>query len=647
MLNNSYFDLDTSLPRWQHIANTMAEALLVVNARQVIQQVNSAACRLFGYNRDELVGHSLAILLPDSTHFSHNGFEALLTEGALSGTETVLQAKNGRFLITKLSSSVIRNEFGEVQEFILLLQDVTVRNRTVEALAASEERLRSTLASVSDLIFVLNKDNIFVEYYADADDDKFPSFHEVIGQTIDEVFSVPLVRQMKQAIARVAATKSIQSFDCSSGEVDPPLWFNVRLAVRRGEGGEYAGVTAVVRDITAGKRAEQELRRAKEAAETATLIKSEFLANMSHEIRTPLNGVLSLAQMLLDTNLDDEQREFANTIRISGDILHHVVSQILDFSKIESDQFELEEQPFNLQKCLKESIDLLTPQAQVKGLTLKFLVEGQVPVKVVGDATRLRQVLVNLLDNAVKFTEVGEVIVTLQSRDLPHSRHEIQVSVHDTGIGIPRESFDRLFVSFSQVDASTTRRYGGAGLGLAISSRLVSAMGGRIWLESEVGVGSTFHFTAQLKGLPEQPAAPTDMPLFNEAMGNEKPLRILMAEDNLINQKVVQRILNKLGYQVDVTGNGVEAVQALKQQVYDVVLMDIQMPEMDGVEATKQIRQTVPGISQPHIVAMTANALAGDREQYLAEGMDDYISKPVRIEELTALLSRAFEHKNA
>jgi signal transduction histidine kinase/ActR/RegA family two-component response regulator len=530
---------------------------------------------------------------------------------------------------------------------------VTVRNRTIEALAESEERLRSTLASVSDLIFVLNKDNIFVEYYAaDTGDEVFPPFHEVIGRSVADIFPARAARQMELAVARAAATKKVQSFDYSLGDDDQPLWFNVRLAVRRDDAGEHAGVTAVARDITARKRAEQEMRQAKEAAEAATQAKSEFLANMSHEIRTPLNGILSVAQLLLDTKLDGEQRDFVNTIRISGDTLYNVVNQILDFSKIDSDRFELEEHPFNLQKCLEEAMDLLAPKVTAKGLTLTFLVEGQIPEEVVGDVIRLRQILVNLLDNAVKFTEVGEIIVTLQSRRLTPNGHEIQVSVRDSGVGIPQERLDRLFVSFSQVDTSTTRRYGGTGLGLAISKRLVSAMGGQIWLESEVGAGSTFYFTAQVKALPEkiyrdelQQTPPTGTPVFDKTMGGEMPLRILVAEDNLINQKVVQRILSKLGYQIDIVSNGAEAVTALKQQSYDVIFMDIQMPEMDGSEATRQIRQTLSGSLQPYIIAMTANALGGDREQYLASGMDDYISKPVRIDELTTILKRAFAHK--
>jgi PAS domain S-box-containing protein len=780
MMTDSPLKLTYSRNRLDYVVDMMSETLIVVDVQQIIQQVNLAACRLFGFDAEELVGRSFSELLLDTNSNLQGFFNLVLQKGVVRGREVVCQAKNGRIISASLTGSVVHNEAGAVQEFILLLQDVTVRNRMIEALAESEERLRSTLASISDLVFVLNKNNIFVEYYAaETGNSNFPPFHEVIGQTIADIFPERVARHLELAIIEVAAKESVQSFDYLLDVGDQSLWFNVRLAVRRDDAGEYAGVTAVVRDITDRKLVEQELCQAKEAAEAATQAKSEFLANMSHEIRTPLNGIISVAQLLLSTNLDVEQEDFVNTIRISGDTLYNIVSQILDFSKIEADQLELEEHPFHLQKCIEESIDLLAPKAHTQGLTLAFVVEGKIPEELLGDVTRLRQILVNLLDNAVKFTAEGEVVVTLKSQPMPANRHEIQVSVRDTGIGIPAERIDRLFVSFSQVDSSTTREYGGTGLGLAISKRLALAMGGHIWLESEVGQGTTFYFTAQLQEIPGQPLRyiggaqpqwanrrvllvdnnrasldvlarqlqqwgmqlpytavshseaniviqqkddidliiidadlpefshltqalqqhlqkkklpifilstlhqrdipnralfsafiskpvkpsqlfegvseklavqvgkqilPEAPPVFNENLGSEKPLRILMAEDNLINQKVAQRILGKLGYHADVASNGVEAVMALKQQTYDVVLMDIQMPEMDGIEATKQIRQTLPDSLQPRIVALTANALAGDREHYLANGMDDYISKPVRIEELITILGRAFEH---
>ncbi|EFO81457.1 sensory box histidine kinase/response regulator [Oscillochloris trichoides DG-6] len=414
----------------------------------------------------------------------------------------------------------------------------------------------------------------------------------------------------------------------------------------------YHGHLWLYRDVSERVRGTAELVRAKEAAEAATMAKSSFLATMSHEIRTPMNAVIGMTTLMLDTDLTREQRQYAETIRTSGDMLLALINNILDFSKIESGHMELEQQPFSLHACIEEVNELLGPKAAEKGIVLTGMVSGQVPAMISGDSTRVRQILVNLISNAIKFTNVGEVTVRASARPdeaLSGEHLIITITVADTGIGIPEDRMDRLFRPFSQIDASTTRRFGGTGLGLAISRRLSELMGGSITVQSKVGVGSSFRVTFRTSAV-DPHLSPTTSNTRAERTKLAKlgrPMRVLLAEDHQVNQQVALRMLEKIGYYADLASNGKEVIAAMHHRDYDVVLMDVQMPDMDGLDATRRLRAMLPENRQPYIIAVTANAMTGDREVCLAAGMDDYISKPMLRADLEAALLRAQRGRNA
>ncbi len=522
-----------------------------------------------------------------------------------------------------------------------------------DKLRESEERYRKLVQTAPEVIFSLSADGATISSLNEA-------FETLSGWTCDRWLGRPLASLIHPQDLAHADARILQTLRGES----PPA-FELRLLRRSGEyldaeltmtrlveGERVSGILGIAHDVGDRKRVQQALRAAKNAAEAASQAKSDFLANMSHEIRTPLNAIIGLTSLLLDGALKPEPASYVETIRSSGDTVLALINDILDFSKIESGMMELEEQPFSLKDCLTGPLDLVAAEAEAKGLELGCQLETSCPEVVVGDVTRLRQILVNLLSNAVKFTGKGEVQVTARCRGFAQGTNEttpggdqleLELAVRDTGIGIAPDKMERIFQSFSQADASTSRKYGGTGLGLTISQRLAELMGGRIRAESEPGKGSTFFCTVRARRAGEDerpPAARKAGRKIDRHLGRRLPLRILVAEDNVVNQRVAQLLLRRMGYRADLAADGREVIDCLKRQRYDVVLMDVQMPHLDGLEATRLIHQRWPGEERPRIVATTAIARPGDQERCFAAGMDDFIGKPIRTDELQAALIR-------
>lgn len=481
-----------------------------------------------------------------------------------------------------------------------------------------------------------------------------PSFERLIGWPAEEWIGKDLTalchpRDVPQLIA--------QLHQVILGEGPPP--FELRLRTRHGNflaaevtiapqlaRGQVRGVLGFARDVTGRKAAVRDLRAARDAAEAASRTKSEFLANVSHEIRTPLNAIVGMTSLLLDTRLESQQQAFTETIRSSSHTLVALIDEILDFSKIEAGRLEIERQPFSLVGCLQEAVDLVAPRAAEKELGLSFEISEDCPMALEGDVTRVRQVLINLLSNAVKFTERGSVEVAVGAEPLAAGEYRVDFAVRDTGIGITPEQRRRIFDAFDQADASTTRGYGGTGLGLSISRRLTELMGGSIEVESTPGEGSTFRFSIRARAAEEVAAGgrrAVARKKFDRHLAKRIPLRILVADDNPTNREVASLMLQKMGYLPDLASNGEEVLEAMDWRRYDLVLMDVHMPVLDGLEAARRIRGSLPAEDQPQIIAMTASTMRGDREECLEAGMDDFLGKPVFDNELQAVLELAAE----
>jgi len=792
----------------EQLFKIVPSAIFTVDKERKISNINNSALRILGYDYDEVVGKECTVFAYTPCN-EKCGLYSDEVNKPIIAKECLIKTKLGETRTVIKNVDEVKNLDGETIGGIESFEDITDRKIAGEVLKESEKRFKKFFNEMPDAIFLTqtggDNQGEILDANPAAENQTGYSKSELIGKNFIDLLCTQEIDEsiLIQNESDILEKKAVQYVDKKRRKDGSTYWTEVYDTVMEIQGEKIN--LSVNRDITQLRLAEEKLkmsveeaRIAKEEAEQAThflekatvksnelmmqaqmasAAKSEFLANMSHEIRTPMNGVIGMTGLLLETELSDEQRDFADTIRNSGEALLDIINDILDFSKIESGKIELELQGFSLRESIEDAVELLSQKATEKNLELTYLIDPAVPEAILGDVTRLRQVIVNLIGNALKFTQEGEINLNVKIINTIEKTLEIQFAVRDTGIGIPKEKLNKLFKSFSQVDASTTRQYGGTGLGLAISKQLCELMGGKIWVESEDGNGSTFFFTIkaeateipypdfinnpnpvlknknililddnetnrkllvnQIKpwgiksvvfesgidalkklksgkkydlglidmqmpqmdgisfamevnklknkfplllltshGQPKQYAKEISehfdsylikplkkaqlsrsmltlferrksadkfksrKVLIDESFAKEYPLRILLAEDNLINQKVADRLLSKLGYKIDIVGNGIEAFNAVNKISYDIVLMDVQMPELDGVEATQKIQIEIDKDKQPKIIAMTAHALQGDREKYLKAGMDDYLSKPIKTEELIDKLKK-------
>lgn len=525
----------------------------------------------------------------------------------------------------------------------LLESEIKERSRIQKSLEQSNFLLNKLLQSIPDLVFYKTASGSYL-----GCNKTFETFFgltekQVIGKSDQEIFPPELAadlgqleNQLKDQLVTVEKELWVSLIDGSKALLD------YRVNPLLDKAGQLTGMIGIARDTTERHNDKLALQQAKDDADAANVAKSMFLANMSHEIRTPLNGIIGMTDILMETGLSQEQIEFLQIIRLSGDNLLSIINDILDFSKIEAGKITLEKINFNLFEKIEETIKLLSFQAQKKGLYLNSSVNPEIPALINGDPLRTKQVLINLINNAIKFTSSGGVNCEIDLFELSASKVKLLFRVADTGLGITQEGKAKLFKSFSQTDASVTRKFGGTGLGLTISKRLVELMNGEIGVDSEVGKGSTFWFTAEF-GRSELTLSIPELNIIEPATSFRK-LYILLAEDNPVNQRVAIYNLTKLGHKVDLAENGQEAIALGIANNYNILLMDIQMPVMDGIEATHAIRQWEKSNRQSRylpIIALTADALKGNMENFLAEGMNGYLSKPFKMTDLESILTLA------
>jgi len=614
----------------------------ITDLQGTITYANDRFCNISGFDRETLLGSNHRIV--NSGHHPTALFADMwntITQGRVWHGEVCNRKKDGTLYWVDATIVPLLDTAGLPEQYIGIRTDITTR-KAFEAQLAEQLRFVEVLLEATPTAIYLKDTSGRYLRFNKAFEELFGIKREAwIGQTVFDLVPGEAAQMMHAKDQELLQTGAVQTYEAAftnrrTGQLRDGLYWKAPLT---DSAGKITALVGTILDITEKNRIEQELRDAKRTAEAANQAKSDFLANMSHEIRTPMNGVIGMTDLALGTHLDPTQREYLSIVRSSAKSLMVILNDILDFSKIEAGKLNIEKVEFPLRDWIGETLKTLVARADKKGLVLQSQLASTLPDQVLGDPVRIRQVLTNLCDNAIKFTGQGGVYVDVRCKATDAGHSELQFSVRDTGIGIPAEKQQGIFEAFTQADTSTTRQFGGTGLGLTICARLVELMGGRIWVESVSGQGSTFHFTVQVENMvtaPQPVAAPT-------VEANASPvhaLRVLLVEDHPINQMLATTLLKKWGHTVVLAKNGQEGVDLFAAQPWDIVLMDMQMPVMGGLEATRLIRASErPGQRTP-IVAMTANAMEADKQACLEAGMDDHLAKPFNAKDLQDILER-------